>query len=57
MPIDEKWVDIKTLKPEQDGLEVLKYRVLVGLANGNVLVFMGIKQGDVVQNPLIGTFN
>ena len=48
---------MQELKPDQDGLEVLKYRVLVGLANGNIMVFMGMKNGKVVDNPLEGKYS
>ncbi|KAI6653641.1 hypothetical protein LOD99_3536 [Oopsacas minuta] len=54
MPIDKNWESVKELKPDQEGLEMLKYRVLVGLANGNIMVFMGMKNGDVIHNPLEG---
>ena len=54
MPIDDKWECVKLLNPSQEGLEVLKYRVLVGLANGNIMIFMGMKDGKVVENPLAG---
>ena len=54
MPIDDKWENVQALNPNQDGLEVLKYRVLVGLANGNIMIFMGMRNGLVVDNPLAG---
>ena len=55
MPIDENWNSVEAISPNQEGLEVLKYRVLVGLANGNIMVFMGMKNGKVVENPLAGS--
>ena len=48
---------MQEIKPDQDGLEVLKYRVLVGLANGNIMVFIGMKNGNVIHNPLEGIYN
>lgn len=57
MPIDNKWRCVQEIKPDQDGLEVLKYRVLVGLANGNIMVFIGMKNGNVIHNPLEGIYN
>ena len=34
--------------------ELMKYRVLVGLANGTIILFLGIHQGKVLENPLQG---
>eukprot|EP00731_Ephydatia_muelleri_P031125 Em0022g639a len=31
-----------------------KYRVLLGLANGTIILFFGINQGKVITNPLQG---
>ena len=36
------------------GGEEMKYRVLVGLANGTIIQFLGVHQGKVLENPLQG---
>lgn len=36
------------------GGEQMKYRVLVGLANGTIIQFLGIHQGKILENPLQG---
>ncbi|KAL5460194.1 hypothetical protein EMCRGX_G033622 [Ephydatia muelleri] len=36
------------------GGDEMKYRVLLGLANGTIILFFGINQGKVVPNPLQG---
>ena len=36
------------------GGDEMKYRVLLGLANGSIILFFGINQGKVVPNPLQG---
>lgn len=36
------------------GGEKMKYRVLVGLANGTIIQFLGIHQGKILENPLQG---
>ena len=36
------------------GGEEMKYRVLVGLANGTIIQFLGIHQGKIFENPLLG---
>ena len=36
------------------GGEVTKYRVLVGMANGALIQFLGLHQGKVLENPLQG---
>ena len=36
------------------GREDTKYRVLVGLANGTIILFLGVHGGKVLENPLQG---
>ena len=36
------------------GGDKMKYRVLLGLANGTIILFFGINQGKIVPNPLQG---
>ena len=36
------------------GGDGMKYRVLVGLANGTIILFLGVHQGKVFENPLQG---
>ena len=42
-------------KTAQSGVEELAYRALVGLANGTIIVFLGVMEGGrVLENPLQG---
>ena len=36
------------------GGELMKYRVLVGLANGTIIQFLGVHQEKIIENPLQG---
>ena len=36
------------------GGDNMKYRILVGLANGTIILFLGMHQGKVLENPLQG---
>ena len=36
------------------GGDLMKYRVLVGLANGTIIQFLGVHQGKILENPLQG---
>lgn len=38
----------------QTTVEDLGYRALVGLANGTIILFLGVKEGRVLENPLQG---
>ena len=44
---------INRLKEGRGG-EEMKYRVLVGLANGTIILFLGLRDGKVLDNPLQG---
>ena len=40
--------------PVKFGGDSMKYRVLVGLANGAVILFLGVHAGRILENPLQG---
>lgn len=59
LPIDTEWEKMKLLKANltDETCEGLRYRVLVGLANGHIIIFMGKNGQEVTPNPLTGKFN
>lgn len=45
---------INNIASKLGGVGEMEYRVLVGLANGTVILFLGVHKGKVLENPLHG---